>query len=495
MPRPVRRHSLQERRDERDRRRGARDRATERRAARLAALADNNPHPMLELDCHGRIVCHNQAARPIVDAFRETAERGALHQELAGIVSRCLASGEADRGLRSVIGGRVFVWSFVPIVKQQVVLAYPEDATEADELRARMRQSEQLRSLGRLAGGVARAINNQLTVIGCAETSLREQAPHAQASLEFLDEIRRACERAASMTTRLVSFGRPQQARPRLLEPAGVVERFTGMLVPSLPGRLKLTVRMNACRGRVWADPREIQHVLLALVLDARDAVQGEGEIRLEGAVTRVGASGRLRHIGLRPGRYVTLTVADSGPTPPSPERSSRLAALHEIVKRRGGDLWMRSVWGEGTRCMIYLPLAAGRIRSRKPKERVLLVESDAAVRAAAVRCLRASGYRVMEAASAGRAARLAAVRRRAIHLMVADLSTCGGTDLVGLVRQAHPGVRTLFLAGASVPPTDCPILEKPFTPAGLASAVRDALDASVAPPGPIVSNGPLIPT
>jgi two-component system, cell cycle sensor histidine kinase and response regulator CckA len=493
MPRPVRRQTLQNHREERGRRQMPRERAVGRQTTRLAAMGASSPHAMLELDLQGRVTCHNEAARPIVEAFRDTPEREALQTELAAIVSHVLDSNAPAGGLRTSIAGRHYAWSFVPAAGRKVVHAFPTDTTQQEELEARVRQADQLRALGRLAGGMARAINNQLTIIGCAEASLRERAGDA-ALQPFLEEVRQAADRAAEMTTQIACFGRPRQSRPRLIDLQQGIDQVVALIRPLLPPRLRLSTRSARSSGRVWADPREIQQVLLGLVLDARDAMAGEGEIRVELAVSRVGASGSLRHIGLRPGRYVTLTVADSEPAPPSHARSSRLTPLHEIVKRRGGDIWVRSEWGQGTRCAIYLPMAAPRARARRPRETVLLVEADPGVRAATARMLREAGYRVIEASSASRAVRLAESRRRPIHLMMADLSTCGGCDLVGPVRQAHPGLRMLFLAGASVPPTDVPILEKPYSPAKLTSVVRDALDAAAAPPGPIATNSPLTP-
>lgn len=494
MPRPVRRQSLQTYRESRERRRVPRERSAERNTSRLAAMAESSPHPMLEVDLQGQITCHNHAAQPIVEAFRDTSERGTLLAELAAIVSHVLDTGEPATGMRTTIAGRHYSWSFVPAPRLNRVHAYPLDITQKEDLRARARQADQLRVLGRLAGGMSRSINNQLTIIGCAEASLRERvAGPEQRSL--LEEIRQAADRTAELTTRIAAFGRPKQSRPRLVDLRAIVDQVMGLLRPLLPPRLRLSVRVGRSGGRVWADPREIQQVLLGLVLDARDAIAGDGEIRIELAVSCVGSAGSLRHIGLRPGRYVTLTVADSDPAPPSYGRSSRLSALHAIVKRRGGDIWVRSLWGEGTRCAIYLPMASGSVRPRKPRETVLLVEAEPAVREATARSLRDVGYHVIEACSALRAVRLAEARRRPIHLLVADLSTSGGCDLIGPVRQAHPAVRMLFLAGASVPPTDIPILEKPYSPAKLASVVRDALDCTAAPPGSIATRGPLAPS
>ncbi|MGH9868953.1 MAG: hypothetical protein ACREAA_12405 [Candidatus Polarisedimenticolia bacterium] len=475
MPRPV--HHLHARRAPAARRhRAGAQRPADRASQRLAALGRSSPHPMLELDKEGRVTCHNAAARPIVEAFAETQDRGTLQTELAGIVSRCLEGGVVESRLRTSIGGRSYMWTLVPLPGQGVVHAFPVDVSREEALSSRMRKTDQLRSLGRLAGGMARSLNNHLTAIGFAGDALDKSLRDGSPLRAHVEEIRQAAERATELTTRLASFGRPREPRPRLLEPSVMLEELTSLLKPLLPLRLRLTTRVHASGAQVWADPTAIRQVLLTLILDARDVISGEGEIHLEIEPVQFGDRGAVRHIGLRAGRYVAMTVSGDDGAPLSPARAARLASLHAVVKKHGGDMWVHSTV-ETTRCTVYLPQAPRRSGATRPHETLLVVEGDPRIREAVRSTLQQQGYRVIGASSSARAVREATARRRPIHLLVADLSTCGGSDLIGPVRAAHPEARVLFLAGAAVPATDTPILEKPFSPARLAAAVREVLD------------------
>jgi len=431
---------------------------------------------MMELDKDGRVSCHNDAALPIIEAFEQTADRAALQAEIAVIVTRCLKRGVVEAGLRTSIGGRSYTWTVVPLGARGVAHAFPVDVSREEELSSRVRRSDQLRSLGRLAGGMARNLNNHLTAIGFAGEALANGLHDGSPLRAQADEIRHAVERATELTTRLASFGRPRQPRPRLLEPAAMAEDLANLLKPLLPPRMRLASRVHAPTAKVWADPTAMRQVLLTLILDARDVISGQGRIEIEIESVRFGDRGSLRHIGLRAGRYVAMTVSGDDGAPLLPARAARLASLHAVVRKQGGDLWVRST-GEITRCTLYLPQAPRRSGRSRPHETLLVVEADGRVREAIRGNLQQQGYRVIGAASSAGAVREATARRRPIHLLVADLATCGGSDLIVPVRAAHPEARVLFLAGAAVPATDTPILEKPFSPARLAAAVREVLD------------------
>jgi CheY-like chemotaxis protein len=332
---------------------------------------------------------------------------------------------------------------------------------------------------------MARGLNNHLTVIGFAGSELIQALPEDSPLRARLDEIRRAAEQAAAMTRKLASYGRPREPRPRLINPSALLDDLLALLRPLLPPRLRLSARVTAPMARLWADPVEMRQTLLNLILESRDAMPGEGEIRVEISTVRLAARGSLRHIGLAPGRYVALAVEDTDGGAVPRARAARMAGLQPVIRKRGGDIWLRTIPGRGTRTSVYLPLAARARRTTRPREAVLLVEADPRVREASAAALEKAGYRVIPVTSSSRAVREAMRRKRRIHLLVADLATVGGTDLIGPVREAHPGVKILFLAGASVPATDLPILEKPFTPESLSAAARDALDACWTPQAP----------
>jgi PAS domain S-box-containing protein len=389
-----------------------------------------------------------------------------------------------------------------------------QDITERRTLEDQLVQAQKLQSIGRLAGGVAHDFNNLLTaILGNAELALMD-LPEDHAARESVREIVQAAERAASLTRQLLSFARKQLIEPVPLDLSAVVAGSIQMLRRLLGEDVEIMAELDEGLGIVLADPGQVQQLLINLTVNARDAMPDGGRLAIETAGLVVEDEYRAVHPDVGPGRYVTLTVTDTG-TGMSQEVLSHLfepffttkrqgegtglglATCHGIVGAGGGHIWVHSELGLGTEVTILLPVAEGVNRpvreaaeSAPPPtgtETVLVVEDDASVRRLAVLGLRSNGYRVMEAPDAAHALEVAATGA-AIDMLVSDVVMPGmrGPELAARLREMLPEVRLLLVSGhadTSEAFRDdeggvIQLLPKPFTPDRLARRVREVLDS-----------------
>jgi CheY-like chemotaxis protein len=276
-----------------------------------------------------------------------------------------------------------------------------------------------------------------------------------------------------------------------------------------------LATLLAADLGRVKADAGQMEQVILNLAVNAKDAMLDGGKLTIETANVELDGAYARAHIAVTPGRYVMLSVSDTGRgmTPEVKERIFEpffttkekgkgtglgLSTVYGIVKQSGGYVWVYSEPGQGTTFKIYLPRVeeeADALHRRvdvgdlqRGKETVLLVEDEAPVRGLAVRVLRNQGYRVLEAANGQEA--LSVAREHAgekIHLLLTDvvMPQMGGTELADRLKALRPEIKVVFTSGYTdeaivrhgvlEPGTD--FLQKPFSPASLAQKVREVLD------------------
>ncbi len=399
--------------------------------------------------------------------------------------------------------------------RARMVLA--NDVTEKHEMEISLRQAQKMEAVGQLAGGVAHDFNNLLTVIrGVIELRLADGsiAPDLRSDLE---EVRTAAERAAELTRNLLAFGRRQTLRPRVVDVDGVVRETERMLRRLIRENVELVVSPAGAKPLVYADSTQLEQVLMNLVVNACDAMQDGGRIAIETAVVDLDAAAARRAEGVPPGRYVRLSVADDGSGMP-PAVLSRvlepffttkprgkgtglgLATVYGIVKQSNGALQIESSEGRGTRVAVFLPLVAEAAPEAGPRaasggcaggETILLVEDEEAVRAVSRRALEGYGYRVLCAANGGEAVSLAASHAGTIDALVSDVVMPGmsGPDLAKAVAARRPGIRILLVSGYTAadrrhaPGEETAFLPKPFTPEGLARALRGVLDAPDRPP------------
>ncbi len=406
--------------------------------------------------------------------------------------------------------------SISPIVEPDGTIthfvAVKEDISERRALQERLLRSQTLEAVARLAGGVAHDFNNALgTIDGYAELVLRSLPPDA-AEREDLLEIRQAAGHAAALTRQLLAFASREHSQPRIIDVNEVVIGFAPMLRRVLGDDAALRTQLGAEAGLIFADPGHLEHLLLNLVVNARDAMVAEGAVTIRTADVAVGPGEAVTVGDVAAGLYVELTVSDTGPgMPPGvlehvfepfvttrgavPGAGLGLAAVYGTVRQAGGDLTVESWPGRGTEIRILLPRAVD--RSPGPErdgsaehpaatETILLVEAERALRDVTTRLLEQAGYRVLAVGDAPAALGVAAREPGTIDLLLTDVSMRerSGMDLARDIVEHRPGTRVLFtsgdaeepaLAGAALGPGR-ELLRKPYDGTSLIAAVRRAV-------------------
>ena len=390
------------------------------------------------------------------------------------------------------------------------------DLTERRSLEEQFRQSQKMDAVGRLAGGIAHDFNNLLTVIRLNTEIIIEGLDPADPRAEDVTQIRNAADRASTLTRQLLAFSRKQILQPRVLDLNSVVTSLEPMLRRLIGEDISISCTSKA-RGYVVADPGQLEHVLVNLVVNARDAMPQGGRITIETLNAELDENYTSEHSPVIPGRYIALTVGDTGigmdkdtkehafdPFFTTKEAGKGtglgLATVYGIVKQSGGYVWIYSEPGLGSTIKVYLPevsaAAAFTSAGENPatikaaargSETILLVEDEDAVRSLACRILQKQGYRVL-AAEHGRAAMEIATHEGGhIHLVLTDIVMPGlnGRGLVEKLTGIRPTIKSLYMSGYTdddivrrgfVEPSKS-FLQKPFTSEALIQTVRKVLD------------------
>src|SRR2546428_10169386 len=248
-----------------------------------------------------------------------------------------------------------------------------------------LRQSQKVEAIGRLAGGVAHDLNHLLTIINGYTELLLARLPGNDKMSRDVNEIRKAGQRAASLTRQLPAFSRKQILEPRVLDLNAIVVELEKMLRRLIGEDIRLTIAPAADLHRIKTDPGQIEQVIMNLVVNARDAMPQGGNLTLETSNVVLDQAYAARHVGVRPGAYVMLAVSDTGCgmgkeaiahileplfTPQAPGQGTRLglSTVYGIIKQSGGDVWAYSEPGRGTTFKIHLPQVEG-VVDRPPRD------------------------------------------------------------------------------------------------------------------------------
>lgn len=382
------------------------------------------------------------------------------------------------------------------------------------ESEEKLRLSQKLESVGRLAGGIAHDFNNLLTVINGYSDLLLQSNTTDNASLPQIEEIKKAGERASVLTRQLLAFSRRQVLQPKVLDLNSSVNNMGKMLQRLIGENIELMLSLKPALGQVKADPGQIEQVLMNLVVNARDAMPHGGTLLIETANVELATGFAGEHGPMRPGPYVMLTVTDNGHGMDAETQKQvfepffttkeigkgtglGLATAYGIVKQSGGYIWACSEVSKGSTFKIYLPRVNEQISPTPEKSiktplpkgtgTILLVEDEPMVRDIARKTLEMSGYRVLEAANGREALHIVEQEQDAIDLVLTDviMPHMGGRDLAAKLSSLLPGTKILYMSGYTddalmhhgVLQTNFAFLEKPFTPETLSGRVRDLLD------------------
>jgi PAS domain S-box-containing protein len=498
-----------------------------------ALLLDAVEQAVIAYDVEGEIVAWNRFAeklygRPAGEVLGRHWSQVFPGGDLERVMMESLAAavrGESWSGeveLSRADGSRILVHAAHAPIRDAAgettgIVGVTTDVTERRSLEEQLRQSQKMEAVGKLAGGVAHDFNNLLTVIrGHADLLLHQLLGDDGGRVrDDLVQIAAAAERATGLTRQLLAFSRRQVLQPRALELNALVAGLVPMLTRLLGEDVHLEPRPHPAPLYVSADPGQLEQVLLNLTVNARDAIQPGGLIRIEtGEVEFDGSQVAWDGTPVPAGAYVMLAVSDTGSGMP-PEVMSRafepffttkepgqgtglgLSTVYGIVRQSGGHLRVHSQVGTGTVFRAYLPRLA-RGEPAPPSlpegeapggtETVLLVEDEDAVRRFARRVLTRAGYTVLEAPDGAQA--VDAARRHAgdIALVVSDvvMPAMGGYAAARELETVLPGTPVLFISGYTGEdvlrrgglPADAPFLQKPFTPGALLQRVRQCIDA-----------------
>jgi PAS domain S-box-containing protein len=516
--------------------------------ARLDAVVSSAMDAIITIDEGQRIVLFNRAAErifrlPVWEALSQPLTRfipqtyrqdqGGALERLGdiGVTSRSMGNLSRLRGLRA--DGEEFpleaTMSHTEVGGEKLYTIILRDITERiraeaalKESEAKLRQSQKMEAIGQLAGGVAHDFNNLLTAInGYCELSLAEVDKESPLR-ENLLEIRKAGERAATLTSQLLAYSRKQVVAPRVLNLNQLVGNIGKMLQRLIGENMSLITRLEPELDLVRIDGSQVEQVLVNLVLNARDAMPRGGQIEVRTRNAEVGPDSRGMALEAEPGRYVSVEVADRG-TGMTPEVQARifepffttksvgkgtglgLSSVYGILKQAGGAMRVSSIPGKGSTFTLFFPALPAETRLKPESEgttglvqagsgeTLLLAEDEAAVRHFTRKTLENHGYHVVEARDGEDALRRFRKAGRDIALLVTDLVMPGmdGRELAERVREERPDLRVLFMSGYTEETLDIAELQshgdqflpKPFSPDQLLQKVYEILHKSLAGP------------
>lgn len=484
------------------------------------------PIALLDLDPQGQVLSANLAAEALLGPVAPGTFLGDLLDGLGRPLGDWLAevhegrdtgrgevlqtrTGEVERSLQVTLASSPGMDRIVAVLT---------DVSALKTLEAQFVQSQKMQAIGQLAGGIAHDFNNLLTAITGHCDLLMLRRDNTDPDYADLHQISQNANRAAALVRQLLAFSRKQTLSPQIIDLRHVLSDLSHLLNRLVGERIVVTVTHDPSLRPIRADGRQLEQVLMNLVVNARDAMPKGGEIAIRTENVRLGTGVTLEGANIPKGEYVRITVSDQGCGIP-PETLDKifdpffttkkqgegtglgLSTAYGIVKQTGGYIFCTSEVGGGTTFALYFPAqrprsatspgpVAARSRPRnaggESRRTVLLVEDEAPVRAFAARALRLHGFEVIEADSGERALQILSDAALAVDIFVTDV-VMPGLDGPGWVRtalQSREGTRVIFMSGymeatlsdnnAAVP--GALFLPKPFSLSELVATVENHL-------------------
>ncbi|MEH7826844.1 ATP-binding protein [Gemmobacter denitrificans] len=488
---------------------------------------ENVPVALMKFGADGALWAANRAAREALGLERERG--GQFHELFEGLgrpvmdwLNDTLAERIPSRSevlrYRGSDSDSYFQITLRRIVElgRPMALAVLNDATALKTLEAQFVQSQKMQAIGQLAGGIAHDFNNLLTAISghCDLLLMR----HDRSDPEYADlvQINQNANRAASLVGQLLAFSRKQTLKPERVDLQEALSDLTHLLNRLVGERINLRLAHAPFLGPIRADKRQLEQVIMNLVVNARDAMPDGGTIRIETEALTLREELRRDRAIVPPGEYAVIRVLDTGVGIP-PDRLQKvfepfyttkkvgegtglgLSTAYGIVKQTGGFIFVDSEVGLGTVFHLYFPIheqteqetpeVKAPVAQPSPRQGdgvVLLVEDEGPVRAFASRALRLRGYTVLEAENAEEALKTLEDPRLDVDIFVTDVVMPGmdGPSWVAKALETRPNVRVVFVSGYA---EDClsehqsripnsVFLAKPFSLNDLAATVQGQL-------------------
>jgi signal transduction histidine kinase len=396
--------------------------------------------------------------------------------------------------------------------------ALKAEAAEREAAEAQLRQVQKMEAVGQLTGGIAHDFNNMLAVVvGGIDLALRRLNGPRREVMMHLNNAMEGATRAAALTRRLLSFARSEPLLPERVDPAELIRGMSDLLDRTLGERIRIDVELSSGAWPTYVDPHQLENAIVNLAVNARDAMDGEGQMRISAENVTLAAN----QVGdVRAGEYVKISVADTGcgMAPDVLERAFEpffttkpvgkgtglgLSQIFGFAHESGGEVGIESELGKGTTVSIYLPrteaVAPVRLHAAAqrtdtadvhvPGARILLVEDDPRVRSATVGALEDLDYEPV--ACAGGAEAITLFNAQPFDLVITDviMPEMSGPELIRYLKSnSSHDFAVLFVTGyvgegETDDLRDYELLRKPFTVGALASAVAAALARNSEPP------------
>ena len=484
---------------------------------KLAAFAQLNPNPALELNEDGAVTYFNDAALKLARSRGQNTPGPILPPNVLSIVHDCLTTCQSVLDLQTLYEGRTLAWSFHPVPASQVVHCYVEDITDRLNLEAQLRQSQKMESIGQLAAGVAHDFNNMLTVIQGHSGMMLARTNLPPELTDCAHAIYASADRAARLTRQLLMFSRKNVMKPDPLDLRKVVGDLSKMLQRLLGETVSLEFHPPPELPLVQADTGMVEQVLMNLAVNARDAMPGGGTLTISTSPIELNDAYVQTHPEARPGTFVCLRVSDTGSGMDSATMAHifepffttkdvgkgtglGLATVYGIVKQHEGWVEVSSEVGQGTTFNVFFPACSAPVKApsaevapalavRGGRETILVVEDEPLLRDMALLILQDCGYQVLQAGSGAEALQVWERQSDAINLVVTDMVMPGGMsgrELAVKLMASRPGLKIIFTSGYNVEDSNTDFfrrdgalfLQKPYNRITLAKAVRESLDA-----------------
>jgi PAS domain S-box-containing protein len=392
-----------------------------------------------------------------------------------------------------------------------------EDITSRLALETQLRQSQKMESVGQLAAGVAHDINNILTIIEGHTGLLLKATPPETVAAKSLNQIAAACERAAGFIRHLLAFSRKQIYRTKILDLNAVLRNLESLLPRMLGEHVALETHYHPQLPRIAADTGIAEQIVMNLAVNSRDAMPKGGKLLIETSVVSFDAFSARHHPEARAGRFVCLTVADTGcGIEPSvlqrifePFFTTKeigkgtglgLATVYGVVKQHHGWIEVESEVGGGTTFKIFLPgvgeaaavPAAPLLQSaaiRGGEETILIAEDEIALLELMREVLGQYRYKILTASTGVEALKVWEQHQGAVDLLFTDMVMPGGMsggDLAAKLKQQKPELKVIFtsgynsaMVGKDLSRGDTIFLPKPYQPDEAAKLIRNTLDGN----------------